>query len=81
MHEFFSEEGKLEGLLDLGSTKTGMPKDQLRAKLSGVMQDGKIVVNEQIYGLLSDPKKIEMLLNSGIVNRLLKEISGRKNDL
>ncbi len=47
-------------------------------KLSGVMQDGKIVVNEQIYGLLSDPKKLEMLLNSGIVGRLLKELGRQK---
>ena len=45
---------------------------------SGVMQDGKIVVNEQIYGLLSDPKKLEMLLNSGIVGRLLKELGRQK---
>lgn len=42
------------------------------------MQDGKIVVNEQIYGLLSDPKKLEMLLNSGIVGRLLKELGRQK---
>ena len=41
-------------------------------------QDGKIVVNEQIYGLLSDPKKLEMLLNSGIVGRLLKELGRQK---
>lgn len=80
MHEFFIEEGKLEGMLTLVSAKTGMSKEQLREKLSGVMQDGKIVVNEQIYGLLSDPKKIEMLLNSGIVNRLLKDLSGGKNE-
>ena len=51
---------------------------QLQEKLSGVMQDGKIVVNEQIYGLLSDPKKLEMLLNSGIVGRLLKELGRQK---
>ena len=70
MHEFFIEEEKLEGLLQLASEKTGISKRELQEKLSGVMQDGKIVVNEQIYGLLSDPKKLEMLLNSGIVGRL-----------
>lgn len=74
MHEFFIEEEKLEGLLQLASEKTGISKRELQEKLSGVMQDGKIVVNEQIYGLLSDPKKLEMLLNSGIVGRLLKEL-------
>ena len=58
--------------------KTGISKQELQEKLSGVMQDGKIVVNEQIYGLLSDPKKLEMLLNSGIVGRLLKELGRQK---
>lgn len=78
MHEFFIEEEKLEGLLQLASEKTGISKQELQEKLSGVMQDGKIVVNEQIYGLLSDPKKLEMLLNSGIVGRLLKELGRQK---
>ena len=76
MHEFFIEEEKLEGLLQLASEKTGISKRELQEKLSGVMQDGKIVVNEQIYGLLSDP--LEMLLNSGIVGRLLKELGRQK---
>ena len=52
MHEFFIEEEKLEGLLQLASEKTGISKRELQEKLSGVMQDGKIVVNEQIYCLL-----------------------------
>ena len=78
MHEFFIEEEKLEGLLQLASEKTGISKRELQEKLSGVMQDGKIVVTEQIYGLLSDPKKLEMLLNSGIVGRLLKELGRQK---
>ncbi|MDD3192650.1 MAG: hypothetical protein PHE47_02155 [Oscillospiraceae bacterium] len=78
MHEFFIEEEKLEELLQLASEKTGIAKEQLREKLSGIMQDGRIVVNEQIYGLLSDPKKLEMLMNSGVVGRLLKELGRQK---
>ena len=65
MHEFFIEEEKLEGLLLLASEKTGISMRELQ-------------VNEQIYGLLSDPKKLEMLLNSGIVGRLLKELGRQK---
>ena len=42
MHEFFIEEEKLEGLLQLASEKTGISKRELQEKLSGVMQDGKI---------------------------------------
>ncbi len=78
MHEFFIEGERLEELLALASEKTGIPKQQLQEKLSGIMQDGKIAVNEQVYNLLSDPKKLEMLLNSGIVGRLLKEFGGQK---
>ena len=78
MHEFFIEEEKLEGMLQRVSEKTGLPKDELKKRLSSVMQDGKIVVNEQIYNLLSDPKKMEVLLNSGIVGRLLKEFGRQK---
>ncbi len=78
MHEFFIEEEKLEGMLQMVSEKTGLPKDELKKRLSSVMQDGKIVVNEQIYNLLSDPKKMEVLLNSGIVGRLLKEFGRQK---
>ena len=78
MHEFFIEEEKLEGMLQMVSEKTGLPKDELKKRLSRVMQDGKIVVNEQIYNLLSDPKKMEVLLNSGIVGRLLKEFGRQK---
>ena len=78
-HVFFIEEEKLEGLLAAGERKKrGFPSGSWQEKLSGVMQDGKIVVNEQIYGLLSDPKKLEMLLNSGIVGRLLKELGRQK---
>ena len=66
-------------MLNLASEKTGIPKKQLQEKLSGIMQDGKIAVNEQVYNLLSDPKKLEMLLHSGIVGRLLKEFGGQKN--
>lgn len=79
MHEFFIEEEKLEELLRFASEKTGIPEQQLREKLSGIMQDGKIAVNEQVYNLLSDPKKLELLLHSGIVGRLLKEFGGQKN--
>ncbi len=79
MHEFFIEEEKLEELLCLASEKTGIPKQQLQEKLSGIMQDGKIAVNEQVYNLLSDPKKLELLLHSGIVGRLLQEFGGQKN--
>lgn len=78
MHEFFIEGERLEELLALASEKTGIHKQQLQEKLSGIMQDGKIAVNEQVYNLLSDPKKLEMLLNSGIVGRLLKEFGGQK---
>ena len=78
MHEFFIEEEKLEGMLQMVSEKTWLPKDELKKRLSSVMQDGKIVVNEQIYNLLSDPKKMEVLLNSGIVGRLLKEFGRQK---
>ena len=78
MHEFFIEEEKLEGMLQMVSEKTGLPKDELKKRLSSVMQDGKIVFNEQIYNLLSDPKKMEVLLNSGIVGRLLKEFGRQK---
>lgn len=78
MHEFFIEEEKLEGMLQMVSEKAGLPKDELKKRLSSVMQDGKIVVNEQIYNLLSDPKKMEVLLNSGIVGRLLKEFGRQK---
>ena len=78
MHEFFIEEEKLEGMLQMVSEKTGLGKDELKKRLSSVMQDGKIVVNEQIYNLLSDPKKMEVLLNSGIVGRLLKEFGRQK---
>lgn len=79
MHEFFLEEEKLEELLSLASEKTGISKSQLQEKLSGIMQDGKIAVNEPVYNLLSDPKKLELLLHSGIVGRLLKELGGQKN--
>lgn len=78
MHEFFIEEEKLKDCCSCRAEKTGISKRELQEKLSGVMQDGKIVVNEQIYGLLSDPKKLEMLLNSGIVGRLLKELGRQK---
>ena len=73
MREIFIEEDKREKLLQMTSEKTGIPKEQLREKLSGVIKDGRIVVNEQIYGLLSDPKKMEALLNSGIIGKLLKD--------
>ncbi|HAG57391.1 MAG TPA: hypothetical protein DEP43_04085 [Ruminococcaceae bacterium] len=73
MREIFIEEDKMEKLLQMTSEKTGIPKEQLREKLSGVIKDGRIVVNEQIYGLLSDPKKMEALLNSGIIGKLLKD--------
>ena len=73
MREIFIEEDKIEKLLQMTSEKTGIPKEQLREKLSGVIKDGRIVVNEQIYGLLSDPKKMEALLNSGIIGKLLKD--------
>ena len=73
MREIFIEEDKMEKLLQMTSEKTGIPKEQLREKLSGVIKDGRIVVNEQIYGLLSDPKKMEALLNSGIIGQLLKD--------
>ena len=65
MREIFIEEDKMEKLLQMTSEKTGIPKEQLREKLSGVIKDGRIVVNEQIYGLLSDPKKMEALLKIG----------------
>ena len=48
MHEFFIEGERLEELLALASEKTGIPKQQLQEKLSGIMQDGKIAVNEQV---------------------------------
>lgn len=73
MREIFIEEDKMEKLLQMTSEKTGIPKEQLREKLSGVIKDGRIIVNEQIYGLLSDPKKMEALLNSGIIGKLLKD--------
>ena len=73
MREIFIEEDKMEKLLQMTSEKTGIPKEQLREKLSGVIKDGRIVVNEQIYGLLSDPKKMEALLNSGSIGKLLKD--------
>ena len=73
MREIFIEEDKMEKLLQMTSEKTGIPKEQLREKLSGVIKDGRIVVNEQIYGLLSDSKKMEALLNSGIIGKLLKD--------
>ena len=73
MREIFIEEDKMEKLLQMTSEKTGIPKEQLREKLSGVIKDGRIVVNEQIYVLLSDPKKMEALLNSGIIGKLLKD--------
>lgn len=73
MREIFIEEDKMGKLLQMTSEKTGIPKEQLREKLSGVIKDGRIVVNEQIYGLLSDPKKMEALLNSGIIGKLLKD--------
>ena len=73
MREIFIEEDKMEKLLQMTSEKTVIPKEQLREKLSGVIKDGRIVVNEQIYGLLSDPKKMEALLNSGIIGKLLKD--------
>ena len=73
MREIFIEEDKMEKLLQMTSEKTGIPKEQLREKLSGVIKDGRIVVNEQIYGLLSDPRKMEALLNSGIIGKLLKD--------
>lgn len=73
MREIFIEEDKMEKLMQMTSEKTGIPKEQLREKLSGVIKDGRIVVNEQIYGLLSDPKKMEALLNSGIIGKLLKD--------
>ena len=78
MHEFFIEEEKLEGLLQLARDNTGISTQAPPEKLAAVRQGGKIVVNEQIYGLLSDPKKLEMLLNSGIVGRLLKELGRQK---
>ena len=73
MREIFIEEDKMEKLLQMTSEKTGIPKEQMREKLSGVIKDGRIIVNEQIYGLLSDPKKMEALLNSGIIGKLLKD--------
>ena len=78
MREIFIEEDKMEKLLQMTSEKTGIPKEQLREKLSGVIKDGRIVVNEQIYGLLSDPKKMEALLNSGIIGKLLKDFGRQK---
>ena len=56
MHEFFIEEEKLEGLLQLASEKTGISKRELQEKLSGVMQDGKIV-GAVTHVLLNDPTR------------------------
>lgn len=79
MQEYFIEGEELESLIVLFSSKLGLPADALREKLSGMMQDGKLKVNEQIFALLSDRKKLETLLNSGIVNRIVKDFMGRAN--
>lgn len=79
MQEYYIEGEELESLIVLFSSKLGVPADELRAKLSGMMQDGRLKVNEQIYVLLSDRKKLENLLNSGIVSRIVKDFMGRAN--
>lgn len=79
MQEYTIEGQRLEELIGQLSAKLGMPAGELRAKLSGLIKDGKITVNEQIYHLLHDQKKLDALLSSGILNRLLKDFLGRKN--
>ena len=81
MHEFFIEEEKLEGLLQLASEKTGISKQELQEKLSGVMQDGKIVVDRQKCSShkLQNYKFVKLPIIRGVVNFFDSMVLGMKS--